>query len=856
MKIDLTKQILSYERQNAVPPRAYYVPFDEKDTFCYAHHIIDRKASSRFTSLDGEWKVNVYSCPILDLDTEPTNKIIVPSCLQLHGYDQIQYLNTRYPFPFDPPKVPHENPTFHYRKTFDIVDTTEKHYLVFEGVDSYFAVYINGNYVGSGQIAHTTNEFDVTNYLTIGINTLDVIVVKWSAGSYLECQDKFRWTGIFRNAYLLKRPNKHITDYKITTDICNNDGIVIIKNLSDIAIDYSICRQKGTIQPKQSIEITIKNAKIWSAEHPYLYNLVFSANGEKILEKIGIRTVTIKNGIFKINGKHQKLKGVNRHESHPITGATVSLENIIQDLKLMKWANINAIRTSHYPNRPEFYQLCDYFGFYVMDEADVETHGIATCEGGYDLEIWRDYTNKGIFDQSVLDREINLLERDKNRSCVVIWSLGNESGYGKMFYAGADYIHAHDNRPIHYESIWDGHPEYYTNGVDFVSKMYAPISFFDEYLADEKETRPYVLCEYTHAMGNSCGDAHAYWQQIDKSDRFAGGFVWEWCDHAVKVGSKYLYGGDFGEAEHDGNFCVDGLVTPDRKVKSSLYEVRAIYGGKREETPITPPCIVQEVDSTTKTKFQMDDNGKLLGVDKIKFEQPFSINIFRAYIDNDRNIKNQWDKFIGYKQVLDEVQQINKSVIYSGRLVKNSLKPLLHYTITITPFANGIDLQLDYQVSDYIDYLPRIGFEFAIDKQYQSFGYVGYGPHESYVDKHIASDFGEYHTTVCQNFQNYIMPQENGSHFNSTKLEIDNLLIITAQKPFSFSVLPYSTAQLEKAQHNFELKKSVATYINIDVAMSGIGSHSCGPELDKKYRAPKCGSNIFRIILDKQLKSK
>lgn len=852
MKIDLTKQILSYERQHALPPRAYYVPFDEKDKFCYAHHIVNRKTSSRFISLDGKWMVSAYPCPIVDLDVEPTDKIVVPSCLQLHGYDQIQYLNSRYPFPFDQPRVPQENPTFHYRKTFDITDITEKHYLVFEGVDSYFAVYLNGTYVGCGQIAHCTNEFDVTNYLTKGINTLDVVVVKWSAGSYLECQDKFRWTGIFRNVYLLKRPNEHITDYKITTDICNNDGIITIENLSDIAINYNICRKNGTIQPRQSAQITIKNAKIWSAEHPYLYDLILSANGEKILEKVGIRTVTIENGVFKINGKHQKLKGVNRHESHPVTGATVTLANIIEDLKLMKWANVNAIRTSHYPNQPEFYQLCDYFGFYVMDEADVETHGIAQCEGGYDLEIWREYTNRDIFDQSVLDREINLLERDKNRSCVVIWSLGNESGYGKMFYECADYIHAHDSRPIHYESFWwTGHPEYYTDRVDLVSKMYAPVEFFDEYLADEKETRPYVLCEYTHAMGNSCGDVHAYWQQIDKSDRFVGAFVWEWCDHAVKVGSKYLYGGDFGETEHDGNFCVDGLVTPDRKVKSGLQEVRAVYGGKRENTTITPPCLLSEVDFSTKTAFQMDNNGKLLSIGEIDFEQPFAINVFRAYTDNDRNVKNQWAKLVGYKQVLDEVEQTEKSTIYRGKLVKNCLKPLLNYTITVTPFANGIDLQLDYQVADYIDYLPRIGFEFAIDKQYQSFGYVGYGPYESYVDKHIASDFGEYHTTVCENFQNYIMPQENGSHFNSTKLEIDNLLSITAQQPFSFSVLPYSTAQLEKAQHNFELKKSNATYINIDVAMSGIGSNSCGPELDKKYRAPKCGCNLFRIVLKK-----
>ena len=850
MKIDLTTQILSYKRENALPPRAYYVPFDEKDHVGYSHHIVDRASSSRFISLDGEWKVSAYPRPLVDLAVAPTSKITVPSCLQLHGYDQIQYLNCRYPFPFDPPKVPQNNPTFHYRKTFDIANPTDKYHLVFEGVDSYFAVYLNGNYVGSGQISHSTNEFNVTNYIKKGTNTLDVVVVKWCAGSYLECQDKFRWTGIFRSVYLLHRPKSHITDYKITTDICGENGIVTIENLSNIAIKYEIYHHSGQIQPRDTTQVVIKHAKIWTAENPHLYDLTLSANGEKIVEKVGIRTVSIENGVFKVNGQHQKLKGVNRHESSPITGATVTLSDIIKDLKLMKWANVNAIRTSHYPNMPEFYQLCNYFGFYVMDEADVETHGVATSQGGYDYYLWQSYTDKGIWDQSVLDREINLYQRDKNFPCVVIWSLGNEAGYGKMFYEGADFLHARDTRPVHYESIWTGHPDYYTNKVDFVSKMYAPVSFFDEYLKDTQENRPYILCEYTHAMGNSCGDAHAYWQQIDKSDRFAGAFVWEWCDHAVKVGSKYLYGGDFGESEHDGNFCVDGLVTPDRQIKSSLCEIKAIYGGKRENDTIIPLCSLQEADFSSKISFKVNDNGKLTSIGTLNFTKPFSINVFRAFIDNEREVKKQWENLVGYEQVLDSVESTETSTIYKGRLVKNCLQPLLNYTITITPFAKGIDLQLDYVVANYIDYLPRIGFEFAVDKRFQSFGYLGYGPYESYIDKHVASSFGEYHTTAQYNFQNYLMPQENGSHFGATKLMIDNVATITAPTPFSFSVLPYSTDELQNAKHDFELKKSTATYVNLDIAMSGIGSNSCGPELDKKYRAPKQGSNTFRILLD------
>ena len=246
----------------------------------------------------------------------------------------------------------------------------------------------------------------------------------------------------------------------------------------------------------------------------------------------------------------------------------------------------------------------------------------------------------------------------------------------------------------------------------------------------------------------------------------------------------------------------------------------------------------------------MDAQGKLVSIGSTTFTVPFAINIFRAYIDNDREIKGKWEQLADCEQVLDAVEQMENSTIYRGRIVLDCLQPLLHYTITITPFAKGLDIQLDYQVADYIDYFPRIGFEFAIDKRYQSFGYFGYGPHESYIDKHIASNFGEYHNTVMYNFQNYLMPQENGSHFGSTKLTIDNLMTITATQPFSFSVLPYSTAELNRAKHNFELKKTCATYINLDIAMSGVGSNSCGPVLAEKYRAPKSGSNKFRIVLN------
>ncbi len=847
----MDKYLTSYKRFGTCSPRSYYIPFSEQSDFKFSNKILDRTSSDRFISLDGEWKIKEYSCiEEVDINICPTDKIIVPSCVQLYGYDKIQYINCRYPFPFNPPFVPQENPTYHYSRNFNIDDVNQKYYINFEGVDSCFFLYVNKRFVGYGQISHATNEFDITSFITLGVNCLDVVVVKWCAGSYLECQDKFRWTGIFRSVYLLKRPTVHITDFKITTDINGKDGIIKIENLSKIAFDYEFINKKGVIEPLREKNIVIKNAKIWDAKNPNLYDLIIKANGEKILQRVGFRKVQTDNGIFKINGKHIKLKGVNRHESHPQTGATVALENIIQDLELMKWAKVNAIRTSHYPNMPEFYELCNAYGFYVMDEADVETHGVCTSTGGYSRLVWQEWMEKAEFAISITDREINLYERDKNFSCVLIWSLGNESSWGNAFYNGADYIKSKDDRPIHYEGVWEtDKTDYYNNRIDIASRMYPMPEFLNEFLADEKETRPLVLCEYSHAMGNSCGDINDYWEIIDTNDRFMGAFVWEWCDHAVLTEKGFLYGGDFGETEHDGNFCVDGLVSPDRKIKSGLLELKACFEGKRNKDFVLPTCILGEKTAGNPLEVKVDKDGIINQIGDFEFVQPIKINILRAYIDNDRSVKSSWVKLEGYKQIVERVEKEENRTIYLGSLVKNCLQPIMKYKLTIESFANGIDIDFEYKIADFITYLPRIGFEFAIDKKYSEFSYCGYGKTESYIDKHLSSEYGKYDSNVNENFNNYIKPQENGSHFASTKLIINDLMEITAEKPFSFSVLPYSTKELMSASHNFELGESKATFINLDLAMTGIGSASCVTTLLSKYQAPVQFNNKFRLIL-------
>lgn len=859
------KEFEQYARIGVEKPRSYYIPFSIEDKFIFKNRIIDRSASSRFILLDGVWQIKEHkNVDGVDINEKLTQTIPVPSCVQLHGYDHIQYINCRYPFPARPPYVPQENPAYHYRKKFTIKDLSERYYLNFEGVDSCFYVYVNGKKIGFSQISHATSEFDITDCLVKGVNLLDVVVLKWCASSYLECQDKFRFTGIFRSVYLLKRPQKHITNFKIQTKIDGNDGIIEIYNYSEIPFDISFNRLKKTVEPNHNVSIQVKNAKFWTAETPHLYNITLLTDDEKIPQKVGIRTSEIVDGIYKINGKHIKLKGVNRHESNPKTGATVTVEDTVRDLKLMKWANVNAIRTSHYPDIPEFYELCDAYGFYVMDEADLETHGAVTSAGGWDLDVWEEYANNDLFTDGITDREITLYERDKNHACVVIWSLGNESSFGKAFYPGIEYIKSKDSRPIHYEGIWNitDKDKYYTNKLDMASRMYAPLSYFDEFLLDKRETRPYVLCEYLHSMGNSCGDLQDYWDKINSNDRFIGAFVWEWCDHAIQTEKGFLYGGDFGETEHDSNFCVDGLISPDRRVKSNLLELQAVYGDKPRCDELPMGKALMSVSADKDMKYCINTQGQLCSINDVTLKQPFALHIERAFIDNDmllfhasadvRQIKDNWSFYEDCKQVAYSIEEKDGQVKVIGGIEKNCMRPMVNFEIEYTFFENGVDIEISYKTAKYVTYLPRIGFEFAIDKKYQAIEYTGYGPYESYADKHRASDYGTYRSTAKKEYYPWIKPQETGSHYGTTQLKLANGMQIVAEKPFSFSVLPYSTKQIKTAKHDFELPKSDAVYINLDLAMSGIGTFSCGPELAEEYRAPKEGKNKFRISFQKK----
>jgi len=842
----------NFDRVGIQPHRSYYIPFGVNDEVKTKYGIVDRTSSSRFLSLDGIWQIRQHDHVedfVLNESLEQT--IPVPSCVQLHGYDQIQYLNARYPFPVMLPHLPYENPCWHYRRSFQLNKKTGKRYYVnFEGVDSSFYLYVNGVKKGFSQISHATSEFDITDLVVDGKNTLDVLVLKWCMSTYLECQDKFRFSGIFRSVYLLTRPENHITDYKLEA---GTDGVLTFRNESAVDIALTLEQQTLVAKAGQAVRVKVSNVKLWTADQPDLYTLVLQAEGEKIVECVGFRTVSIEDRVFKINDEPVKLKGVNRHDFNSKTGATVTLEDMVKDVKLMKALNVNAVRTSHYPNCPEFYMLCDAYGLYVMDEADLEMHGACKRQATYDPVLWQEYAENEFFTPGITDRQRALVERDKNRPSVIIWSLGNESSFGKAFFEGAKYVKDRDQtRLVHYEGVFCAEEKYHTtNLVDMVSAMYDPREEILEKL--QKDPRPFLLCEYSHAMGNSCGDLADYWKLIYETPQMMGGFVWEWADHAIQTPEGFLYGGDFGESEHDSNFCVDGLLTPDRKLKSAALEMKAVYGGKLEsavkEVPV--PIFTGKADHLDIRVDEHTGSITSLKADGVEvLRTPLCLNITR-YTDNDRRLIAKWNdrwQLNHCKPYIFRFHKTQNGYSFAGVLAANCLEPAVEFTLSYGVSGNVLTVEISYKVADYIESLPRFGMEFGVEKNYDHFCYVGYGPYESYCDKHIACDYGYYENTSRENYDSrYIRPQESGSHYACKYLEVKELFAVTGENPFSCSVNPYTTGQLCNTRHNQRLTENDFVNVCIDLAMRGVGSHSCGPKLPKEYEIPRQGKNTFRF---------
>ena len=596
---------LSVLHENTMPARAYYIPASRRMDNLVEH----REESDRMQLLNGTWKFQYFNS-IYDIqdsffeknyDTENFDEIQVPSVWQMAGYDTHQYTNIRYPFPFDPPYVPQDIPCGVYVHTFEYSrdEKAPKSFLNFEGVDSCFYVWINGSYIGYSQVSHMTSEFDVTDVLQDGTNTVAVLVMKWCDGSYLEDQDKFRMSGIFRDVYILKRPKQAISDYHIKTRIEDMLAKVEIemKFYSPLNVKISIEDRNGAVVALGSIAeegkavLEIASPELWNTENPYLYKLILETENEVIVDHIALRKIEIKDQVIYLNGQKIKFRGVNRHDSDPVTGFTINTEQITTDLTLMKQHNFNAIRSSHYPNAPFFYEMCDKYGFMVIDEADIEAHGPFMIYRKEDTDYnrfkrWNEkIADDPVWEEAIVDRVKLMVERDKNRFCIVMWSMGNESAYGCNFEKALEWTKNYDpDRITQYESArYRNYDETYDySNLDVYSRMYPALSEIQEYL-DKDGSKPFLLVEYCHSMGNGPGDFEDYFQMIQDNDKMCGGFVWEWCDHAIAHGTAengktiYAYGGDHGEEIHDGNFCMDGLVYPDRTVHTGLLEYKNVY---------------------------------------------------------------------------------------------------------------------------------------------------------------------------------------------------------------------------------------------------------------------------------------
>ena len=985
---------LNVMHDKTMPARTYYIPASVRMNDLVEH----RERSDRFQLLNGEWKFQYYNS-IYDVtesfyekgyDVSGFDQVTVPGIWQMDGYDTHQYTNIRYPFPFDPPYVPQDIPCGAYVHNFEYhrEKKASKAFLNFEGVDSCFYVWVNGAYAGYSQVPHATSEFDVTDLLNEGENTLAVLVLKWCDGSYLEDQDKFRMSGIFRDVYLLKRPEKTIRDYYITTDV-EKDRVVVkldmhfaepVETKVTIEDKYGAVVARGETAENGVLELTVLNPVLWNAENPYLYQVILTMPDEVIVDRIGFRTIEIKDKVVYFNGEKIKFRGVNRHDSDPETGFVIDVQQIKKDLMLMKQHNFNAIRSSHYPNAPYFYQMCDEYGFMVIDEADIEAHGPFMLYRKEDTDQNRFHRwNEKIADdpaweKAIVDRVQLMVQRDKNRPSIVMWSMGNESAYGCNFEKALAWTKKFDpDRITQYESAryrnYDITYDY--DNLDLYSRMYPSLQEIDDYLKKDG-SKPFLLVEYCHSMGNGPGDFEDYFQMIHKDDRMCGGFVWEWCDHAIAHGTaengktRYYYGGDHGETIHDGNFCMDGLVYPDRTPHTGLLEYKNVYRPVRivsyeqengqmvlhnymdfddlkdyvdifyemtqdgltvEKGKLANVVASPHSDAEVELKLQVPNTGKIylkliyrlkkemplleqgyeLGFDEMKlaneddrnrqavkwlerekvigtiavkendkqivlqakdftyvldkrtglFENmqfagrsyinhPMELNIWRAPTDNDMYIKLEWEKAhydAAYTRAYRiEVLQNKHGVLIMEHLavVADTVQKILDVEMTWKINEDGkIEAVIEAVKDKEFPDLPRFGIRMFLNKKMDEITYFGMGPQESYRDKHQASCHGLFRSKVAQMHEDYIRPQENGSHYDCDYVELTNGqcgIAAVSKNPFSFNASVYTQEELERVSHNYELKESDSTVFCMDYAMNGIGSNSCGPDVMDKYR--------------------
>ncbi len=916
--------------ENRCAPRSYYIP----------------GGVSEYTLLNGEWQFAYFDRDI-DVPEEIafTDTIPVPSCWQLEGYAHPNYTNINFPYPCDDPYVPDDNPCGVYQRKITIDKLWGRVYACFEGVSSCAFLCVNGRYVGFTQGSRLTAEFDITDYVVQGANTIRVYVLKWCCGSYLESQDAFRYNGIFRDCYLLQRPTGHMTD----VEIIPNAETIRVKLEGKAAI--AITDPAGRLLTEDTFEgeyaYRPEAPILWNAEKPALYTVRLERDGEVIERKCGLRSVSVSpRGALLINGQAVKLHGVNHHDTSKYRGWCQTEEELYRDLTLMKSLNINCVRTSHYPPHPKFVDMCDELGLYVVLETDIETHGFIrrypNVDYIYDVETGEWPATKPQWQKEHVERMRRAVEYFKNSPAVIMWSTGNESSYGCNHDAMIDWARARDgSRLIHCE---DASRKGDCHNIDVHSQMYTGYGAVEAYGQDENNTMPFFLCEYSHAMGNGPGDVWDYNEIFDRYENLSGGCIWEWADHVVtdEAGVE-RYGGDFeGEITNDKNFCCDGMVFADRSMKSGTLEIKAAYQPMRTTYEQGVLTVKNRLDFTNLSEYDfyytIECDGKVVeqkavaldiaphatGTVAVAYrpmpcrhgmtlncyleksgivyaetqhlldcpvaEQPavqpmaltedkffiyatgegfsytfskhygtftsmvvdgeeqladtLTMTAWRAPTDNEVYDKVLWGNYnIWQGENLDcqftkvyECTLADGGITVKGSLAGVSRAPYFRYEQRITIGADGavhIALQGDFRENS--PWLPRFGFEFSMPGEDAAFTYYGMGPAQNYCDMCHCAKLGLYDSTADKEYVPFPMPQEHGNHIGTTYLRTRKLEVL-ADSEFELNVSNYTAAALTAAEHTDELKRDGKTHVRIDYRNSGMGSHSCGPALEGKYR--------------------
>ncbi|MDD6727946.1 MAG: glycoside hydrolase family 2 TIM barrel-domain containing protein [Eubacteriales bacterium] len=977
---------------NILVPKSYFIPFKSIEELFNTDIRNERYSSSMVDCLSGQWDFAYFeNCKDIDREIDINDiafdKVNVPSTWQHTGYENPYYLNSRYTFNPNPPYFPEDCSAGIYRKKIHIDDLSLNYTICFLGVAGSLDLFCNGKYVGYSEGSHNSALFELNDFLVNGENELVVLNHKWSNGTYLECQDMFRCNGIFRDVLLYKTADNSIYDFEVRTDFISNEKysleLIPSLKLTDECQLSAALYDDGQLVASKSVNVSPKGIESikfdgldvceWSAEIPYLYDLVITlSKGEEVCEvirkNVGFKHIEIKGNVFLFNNKKIKLLGVNHHDTNPKTGYVMTIDEMERDIRLVKEYNSNCIRTSHYPPDPVFLDLCDEYGIYVVDEADIETHGCET-----ELRKPGVCSHNSKWKNHYWDRVYRMFERDKNHPCITMWSLGNEShGYSNQDYCYNE-LKKRTAIPVHYEGVcrtkrwaYDVISQMYTfhNVVEMIAK--------GKGLPRKYYKKPFYLCEYAHAMGVGAGELERYVKAFYSADNLMGGCIWEFADHAVYHENgdyEYTYGGDHGEEKHDGNFCVDGLFYPDRTPHSGAYQMKACYrpvraykisDGKyefenhnyfadavctvkynflvdgiskdsgefslnippQEKQKITLSNIKAQRDKNCVVIFEYYNNDFLVAKEqialsggKLEFKKPqnagkikaaqsenklfvyfengslifdkstgfiqsyevngrehinqcplsdfkgFGIQLYRAPLDNDRNINQKWikqrldsqinlTKGNGYKVNENSVELYSTIISKSPKSYRNA-KVKAKYTV----FANG-EIKADFEcVSSNLNVmLPRFGVQLEMPECFDNVKYFGLGDMVNLPDFKEHAVSGIYNCKVSDMSESYIKPQESAVRCDVRFAEItdDNgcgLRFEAIKKPFALSVNHFTPQQCAKACHREDLLDMPTTCVNIDGKILGAGSNSCGPLTSNQYRVgnPK-GEKISFVI--------